>query len=103
MGSTGQAIDEEIAVGGHGVEARFGGDEPPVRRRNVIGDRGTDQRLVVRQHRSLIRVGVDRFIAVVVLGGIYGGIFTPTEGGGFSVVFFSADGEALDLGRFAPP
>jgi hypothetical protein len=50
---------------------------------------------------SLVTAWGDRWIAY--LRGIEGLVFTPTEEGGFSVVFFNADGEALDLGRFAPP
>jgi hypothetical protein len=50
---------------------------------------------------SLVTAWGDRWIAY--LRGIDGLVFTPTEGGGFSAVFFNADGEALDLGRFAPP
>jgi hypothetical protein len=50
---------------------------------------------------SLVTAWGDRWIAY--LRGIDGLVFTPTEGNGFSVVFFNAEGEALDLGRFAPP
>jgi hypothetical protein len=50
---------------------------------------------------SLVTVWGDRWIAY--LRGIDGLVFTPTDGGGFSIVFFNAEGEALDLGHFAPP
>ena len=50
---------------------------------------------------SLVTAWGDRWIAY--LRGIDGLVFTPTDGGSFSVVFFNAEGEALDLGRFAPP
>jgi hypothetical protein len=50
---------------------------------------------------SLVRAWGDRWIAY--LWGIDGLVFTPTEGDGFRAVFFNAEGEALDLGRFAPP
>jgi hypothetical protein len=50
---------------------------------------------------SLVTAWGDRWIAY--LRGIDGLVFTPTDGGGFSVVFFSSEGESLDLGRFAPP
>jgi hypothetical protein len=49
---------------------------------------------------SLVRAWGNRWIAY--LRGIDGLVFTPTDGGGFSVVFFNAEGEAFDLGRFAP-
>src|SRR5262249_5305550 len=68
IGSAGQAIDEEVAVGSHGVQAGLGGDEPAVRRRNMFGDGGADQCLVRRGHRSVVGVGVDRFVTMVVLG-----------------------------------
>src|SRR5215475_2275129 len=68
IGGAGQAIDDEIAVGSHGVEAGFGGDEPAVRRRDMFGHGGADQCLVRRRHRSVVGVGVDRFVAMVVLG-----------------------------------
>ncbi len=50
---------------------------------------------------SLVTVWGDRWIAY--LRGIDGLVFTPTDGGGFSIVFFNAEGEAFELGRFAPP
>src|SRR5262249_5949829 len=68
VGSARQAIDEEIAVGSHGVEAGLGGDEPAVRRRDMFGDGGAYQCLVRRGHRSVVGVGVDGFVAMVVLG-----------------------------------
>jgi len=68
VGGAGQAIDEEIAVGGHGVQAGLGGNEPAVRRRDMFGDGGADQRLVRGGHRSVVVVGVDRFVTMVVLG-----------------------------------
>src|SRR5262245_24168350 len=68
IGGAGQAIDDEIAVGSHGVEAGLGGDEPAVRRRDIFGHGGANQCLVRRRHRSVVGVGVDRFVAMVVLG-----------------------------------
>src|SRR5262245_56825348 len=68
IGGAGQAIDDEIAVGSHGVEAGLGGDEPAVRRRDMFGHGGADQCLVRRRHRSVVGVGVDRFVTMVVLG-----------------------------------
>jgi hypothetical protein len=34
----------------------------------MVGNGGADQRLVFRRHGSIISVGVDRFVAVVMLG-----------------------------------
>src|SRR5262245_4492463 len=68
IGGAGQAIDDEIAVGSHGVEAGLGGDEPAVCRRDMFGHGGADQCLVRRRHRSVVGVGVDRFVTMVVLG-----------------------------------
>jgi len=50
---------------------------------------------------SLVTAWGDRWIAY--LRGIDGLVFTPTGGGGFSVVFFTSEGEAFDLGRFTAP
>jgi hypothetical protein len=50
---------------------------------------------------SLVTAWGDRWIAY--LRGIDGLVFTPTGGGGFSVVFFTSEGEVLDLGRFTAP
>jgi len=60
VGGAGQAIDEEIPVGGHGVQAGLGGNEPAVRRRDMFGDGGADQRLVRGRDPSVVGVGVDR-------------------------------------------
>src|SRR5262249_7268185 len=68
LGAPGQAIDEKIAVGGHGVQAGLGGNEPAVRRRDMFGDGGADQRLVRGRDPSVVGVGVDRFVTMVVLG-----------------------------------
>jgi hypothetical protein len=75
------------AVGdGGGAAERFGGPRPP----GPSGAVGP----------SLVTAWGDRWIAY--LRGIDGVVFTPERGGGFSVVFFSSEGEVLDLGRFAP-
>src|SRR5262249_33382070 len=68
VGGAGQAIDEEIAVGGHSVQAGLGGDEAAVRRRDMFGGGGADQPLVRSGHRSVVGVRVNRFVAMVVLG-----------------------------------
>ena len=68
VGGAGQSIDEEVAVGGHGIEACLGGEEPAVRRWDMLGEGRPDQGLIARGHRSVVSVGIDRLVAVVMLG-----------------------------------
>jgi len=49
---------------------------------------------------SLVTVWGDTWIAY--LRGIDGLVFTPTGGRTFSVVFFTSDGQKVDLGRYTP-
>jgi hypothetical protein len=50
---------------------------------------------------SLVTAWGDRWIAY--LRGIDGLVFTPTGAGSVSVVFYTSEGEVLDLGRFEAP
>jgi hypothetical protein len=50
---------------------------------------------------SIVTVWGDMWIAY--LRGIDGVVFTPTGGGTFSVIFFSSDGQKVDLGRYRRP
>ena len=50
---------------------------------------------------SLVTAWGDRWIAY--LRGIDGLVFTPTGAGGVSVVFYTSEGEVLDLGRCRAP
>ena len=67
-GGAGQPVDDEIAVRRDGVEAGPGVDAAvPFARRQMVGDRGADQRLVLGRNSSVIAVRVDRFVAMVML------------------------------------
>ena len=47
VGRAGQTIDQEIAVGGHGVKAGLRRDQLAIGGGNVIGEGGTDQHLIL--------------------------------------------------------
>ena len=68
---TGQPVDNEVVVRRHGVEAGLGGQQRAVRRRDVIGKRGADQRLVGGADGALDRIGIDSFIGMMVLGDLH--------------------------------
>ncbi len=59
----GQPVDEEIVVGRHRVEAGFRRRERTIRRRDVVGERGADQRLVGGGHRAVEALGIDGLVA----------------------------------------
>ena len=69
----GSAIDQKVAVRRHRVEAGLGVDEPPVRRRDMLGDRRADQALVGGRHRAVDGVGIDGLVAVMMLGDLHAG------------------------------
>src|SRR3954447_14171450 len=54
----GQAADQEIAVGRHGVEARLGGPERPCRRRNVSSHEWADPRFALRRDDTIDMVRI---------------------------------------------
>src|SRR5439155_961804 len=57
----------------------LGGDESTVRPRNMLGEGRADQRLIVRRHRSVVSVRIDRFVAVVMLGDLDPGLEVPAR------------------------
>jgi hypothetical protein len=79
IGCAGQAIDQEMAVRRHRIEARFGGKEPAVCRREMIGERRADQCLIFRGNGSVVIVGVDRLAAVMMLGDLDTGVDAPAR------------------------
>src|SRR5262245_30299980 len=74
VGCAGQAIDHEMAVRRHRVEARFGGDELTVCRRQMIGECRADQGLIFRGNASVVAVGVNSLVTVMMLGDLDTGV-----------------------------
>jgi hypothetical protein len=73
LGRARQAIDDEIAVGSHGVEAGLGLDHSSIGGRQVLGDGGTDEPLVLGGDGSIAGLGFDVLVGVVMLGDLDGG------------------------------
>src|SRR5438128_4704271 len=74
VGSAAQAIDEKMAVGGRRVEAGLGRDEPAVCCRKMRWQRRADQCLVIATHCLIVSGGIDRFLAVMMLGDFDAGL-----------------------------
>src|SRR6476619_4675837 len=68
VAGAGQMIDEKVTVGGHGVETGRGGDDLPICHWEMLRNGAADQCLVARRHGSIVRVRIDSFVAVVMLG-----------------------------------
>src|SRR5260370_28031389 len=91
VGSAGQAIDDEITVRRRRIEAGLGSDEAAIGRRDMLRQRGADQCLIVRTHGLIVSVGIDRFIAVMMLG--------PFDAGLEAAIRWEAVGPALPAAR----
>ena len=66
--ASGQAIDDEIAVGRHGVEAGLGVGHRARGRRQHLKQRRGDRSLVGRADDAVAGVGIDHFTGMMVLG-----------------------------------
>src|SRR5262249_22269512 len=66
----GQAVDDEIAVGRHSVKTARGRSQASIRVGEMIDKRCADHILVGDRDRPVAGLGVDRFVAVMMLGNL---------------------------------
>src|SRR5262245_15369563 len=66
----GQAVDDEIAVGGHSVEAARGRGQASVRAGEMVDERCADHVLVGERDSSVASLRINGFVSMMMLGNL---------------------------------